>query len=137
MNVFINPGHALGGHPDPGCINPAEHLRECDEIEELNRKLLEENTRVPMDQDAFMKKYNSYVERYEEEAAKAGKLQKQLGERQRKADMLSEFMFEVHEQNGMIDEFDEKLWLSTVEQVKVFHDGRMAFIFKNGTEVTR
>ena len=30
MNVFINPGHALGGHPDPGCINPAEHLRECD-----------------------------------------------------------------------------------------------------------
>ena len=30
MNVFINPGHALGGHPDPGCINPREHLRECD-----------------------------------------------------------------------------------------------------------
>ena len=30
MRVFINPGHALGGNPDPGCVNPALHLRECD-----------------------------------------------------------------------------------------------------------
>ena len=30
MRVFINPGHALGGNPDPGCVNPAIHLRECD-----------------------------------------------------------------------------------------------------------
>ena len=30
MDVFINPGHALGGNPDPGCVNEAENLRECD-----------------------------------------------------------------------------------------------------------
>ena len=30
MRVFLNPGHALGGDPDPGCINPALTLRECD-----------------------------------------------------------------------------------------------------------
>ena len=30
MRIFINPGHALGGAPDPGCINPALTLRECD-----------------------------------------------------------------------------------------------------------
>ena len=30
MKVFINPGHAAGGNPDPGCVNPEEHLRECD-----------------------------------------------------------------------------------------------------------
>lgn len=30
MRVFINPSHALGGNPDPGCVNPAIHLRECD-----------------------------------------------------------------------------------------------------------
>lgn len=30
MKVFINPGHASGGNPDPGCVNTAEHLRECD-----------------------------------------------------------------------------------------------------------
>ena len=30
MFVFINPGHALGGDPDPGCVNEALGLRECD-----------------------------------------------------------------------------------------------------------
>ena len=25
MKVFINPGHALGGSPDPGCVNSAEN----------------------------------------------------------------------------------------------------------------
>ena len=30
MRVFLNPGHALGGNPDPGCVNPRYHLRECD-----------------------------------------------------------------------------------------------------------
>ncbi|SEA15419.1 N-acetylmuramoyl-L-alanine amidase family protein [Selenomonas ruminantium] len=30
MKVFINPGHAAGGNPDPGCVNMSEHLRECD-----------------------------------------------------------------------------------------------------------
>ena len=30
MRVFLNPGHALGGNPDPGCVNSRYHLRECD-----------------------------------------------------------------------------------------------------------
>jgi len=30
MRVFLNPGHALGGRPDPGCTNPRCQLRECD-----------------------------------------------------------------------------------------------------------
>ncbi len=30
MRVFLNPGHALGGNPDPGCTNPRCQLRECD-----------------------------------------------------------------------------------------------------------
>ncbi len=28
--VFINPGHAPGGNPDPGAVNSATGLRECD-----------------------------------------------------------------------------------------------------------
>ena len=30
MKVFINPGHAPGGHPDPGAVNEETGLRECD-----------------------------------------------------------------------------------------------------------
>ncbi|SFI01476.1 N-acetylmuramoyl-L-alanine amidase [Selenomonas ruminantium] len=28
--IFLNPGHSLGGNPDPGCVNPRCRLRECD-----------------------------------------------------------------------------------------------------------
>lgn len=30
MNVFINPGHAPNGNPDPGAVNGNTGLRECD-----------------------------------------------------------------------------------------------------------
>ena len=30
MKVFINPGHALSGNPDPGAVNPDNGMRECD-----------------------------------------------------------------------------------------------------------
>lgn len=30
MNIFINPGHALGGDPDPGAVNRELGIRECD-----------------------------------------------------------------------------------------------------------
>ena len=30
MKVFLNPGHAPGGHPDPGAVNSESGLRECD-----------------------------------------------------------------------------------------------------------
>lgn len=30
MKVFLNPGHAPGGNPDPGAVNQYNGLRECD-----------------------------------------------------------------------------------------------------------
>lgn len=30
MKVFLNPGHAPNGHPDPGAVNSESGLRECD-----------------------------------------------------------------------------------------------------------
>lgn len=30
MNVFLNPGHAPNGNPDPGAVNDNTGLRECD-----------------------------------------------------------------------------------------------------------
>lgn len=90
-----------------------------------------------MDQDAFMKKYNGYVERYEKVSSEAERLQKQKDDQLEKADKISGFMFEIHERGGILESFDEKLWVATIEQVRVHHDGRMVFVFKSGTEVTR
>lgn len=44
MKVFINPGHALNGDPDPGAVNQYNGLRECDVVanvcEALSRYLI-------------------------------------------------------------------------------------------------
>ena len=38
MRVFINPGHARGGMPDPGAVNEALGLKECDIAMEIGSK---------------------------------------------------------------------------------------------------
>lgn len=35
MKVFINPGHAPDGHPDPGAVNQYTGLRECDVVKKV------------------------------------------------------------------------------------------------------
>ncbi len=114
-----------------------DHIRECEIIEEMNRRLVEENSRSAMDQDVFMKKYNAYVDKYERESAEIEKLQKLREEQVRKAEQIRAFMFEIHERDGLLEEFDEKLCLATIDNVLIHHDGRMVFKFRNGTEVTR
>lgn len=65
------------------------------------------------------------------------KLQLLLDERRKKAEMISAFMFEIHEREDFIEEFDEKLWITTIDSVLVDHDGTMVFRFKNGSEVVK
>jgi site-specific DNA recombinase len=43
-------------------------------------------------------------------------------------------MFEMQELDT-ITEFDEKLWLTTIDTVTVHAGGRMAFEFQGGTEI--
>ena len=42
-------------------------------------------------------------------------------------------MFEVQELDA-ITQFDKKLWLSTVDRVTAYSDGRLVFQFRNGME---
>lgn len=115
----------------------AEHVRECEILTELTRRLVKENAQQGMDQDEFMRKYGSYVSKYDRESAKVEKLKAHRTERLQKAEAVSAFMFEIHEQDRFIEDFSEKLWLATIDNVTIQHDGKMVFRFKNGMEVTK
>jgi hypothetical protein len=39
--------------------------------------------------------------------------------------------------SGLIDEFDERIWMVTVDKVVIMQDGDLMFCFKYGTEVWR
>ena len=114
-----------------------EHVRECEILAELSRRLVEENTRQEMDQDEFMRKYGSFAAKYDALMEKVDELKALRAERLQKAEAVSAFMFEIHEQERFIEDFSEKLWLTTIETVTVYHDGRMVFRFKNGMEVQK
>ena len=114
-----------------------EHTRECEIITELSRKLVRENARQEMDQEVFMRKYGSYASKYDAESAKVEELKALRTERLQKAEAVSAFMFEIHEQERFIEDFSDKLWLTTIDTVTVCHDGKMVFRFKNGMEVTK
>ena len=115
----------------------AEHVRECEVIAGLSRRLVEENARLEMDQDDFKRKYDAYSTRFDAESARIDELKTLRTERLQKADAVSAFMFEIHERENLIEEFSEKLWLTMIETVTVFHDGSMVFKFKNGMEVRK
>ena len=115
----------------------AEHVRECEILTELTRRLVKENAQQGMDQDEFMRKYGSYVSKYDRESAKVEKLKAHRTERLQKAEAVSAFMFEIHEQDGLLQEFDVKLWLTTIDKIRISHDGQMTYIFNNGMKVAR
>lgn len=90
-----------------------------------------------MDQTEFMRKYAGYSAKYDEESEKLERLKALRAKRLRKAEAVSAFMFEIHEQERFIEDFSEKLWLTTIDTVTVNHDGSLVFRFKNGMEVTK
>lgn len=51
------------------------------------------------------------------------------------ADAMGGFMFELSERDEALMEFDDKLWIATVEKATAHHDGRLVFTFKNSLEI--
>lgn len=103
---------------------------------ELAKRCIGDNSRTAQDQDGFAERYNGLVERYETTKDRAEWLQVQKAAREEKADILGAFMLELHERDGVITEFDDRLWMWTVEKVTAHIDGRLIFIFFNGQEIT-
>jgi hypothetical protein len=113
----------------------SELLRETEVVAGLTRKLIEENANSAMDQDEFNERYKGYEERYTGIQDKMSKLQEQSKQRKAQADSISAFMFELHETDEPVTEFDNKLWISVMDNVLVRSDGTLVFRFRNGIEI--
>ena len=101
---------------------------------ELTTKCIQDTSTLSKDQDAYIKKYNSLVERYQAENAKIEKLEQEKERRINQAKDISGFMFKISEFN-VINEFDNRLWLMTIDSVTAHQDGHLTYKFINGLEV--
>ncbi|TDT50755.1 recombinase family protein [Fonticella tunisiensis] len=103
-------------------------------IEEINR-CIRDNATKAQDQEEYVKKYNALVERYEGNRKSIEDVENERFERLVKKDRIEEFMKVLRDRDELIDEFDGELWNIVIETVKVYEDGKMVFVFKDGMEV--
>jgi DNA invertase Pin-like site-specific DNA recombinase len=107
---------------------------EMEELLTLMQKMIAENASTAQDQRKYGKKYAGLVERYDAAKAKLDNVTTERMMRSAKREKMRRFFADLAECEGVITEFDEALWLTTVESVTV-SEKTAAFTFKDGTVV--
>ena len=104
------------------------------EFEEINEKLkryIEESigaTESSLD-------YQTLNAQYEEVYARLRVEEKESADRKARYTKMLNILKALEKSDSMLENFDENVWNTVVENITVFHDGSMVFLFKDGTEV--
>ena len=122
------------------CTGIDEKLNEISHEMEIIAGMIEicvrENAATAQDQGQYRSRYDDLIARFETLQTKQAALQKERAERERKADSLSKFLFELTELDELDVEFSPQRWNAIVDHVTVHGDGRLVFSFQNGCDVT-
>ena len=109
-------------------------LEEIEVVTELTKRCIAENSQMAQNQEEYAARYNGFVEPYEKAKAQLEQLRTTKAAWEAQAEAIGTFMFEMQELDT-ITEFDEKIWLTSIDTVTVHADGRMTFKFQGGTEI--
>lgn len=112
-----------------------ELLREMDVVAELIQKCVNKNAVQTIDQEEYINRYNSLVERHEKAQNRYDTLQKKRERRLLQADVMSRFLFAITELDTLQLQFNPTLWNTTIDHVTVYADERLMFHFRNGCKV--
>ena len=104
-------------------------------VSELVSECVNENARKKQPQDAYTKKYNSLVRRYERAEKRLNKATAEREDRVNKEHELRLFFETLGNKPRLIDTWDENLWITLVEKMEVSHDRMCTVFFKNGVSV--
>lgn len=109
--------------------------QEMDVVAELTRNLIQQNSVKPMKQELYKSEYEKLVQRYESLKTKRDALVSKKEARENKLKFILHYTETLCGQDA-ITEFSEDLWLKAVDHVTICRDGRMVFLFKDGSEIT-
>ena len=104
-------------------------------VSELVSQCVNENARKKQSQEAYAKKYNSLVQRYERAEKRLKIVTAERTEKINKEREIRLFITTLTEKESILDSFDEEIWIILVEKVEVFKDGKCTVYFKNGATV--
>ena len=110
------------------------------ELEELNivaeqvNDYINENARKVQNQDEYEVRYTSLVNRFNATKVRLDEIKQSIVEKQSKRDEGEDFINELEKQE-LMTEFDKNVWLSMIDYLRVYHDGKIEFTFLDGSQV--
>ncbi|NFE96383.1 recombinase family protein [Clostridium botulinum] len=108
---------------------------EMDIITEMLRKCVEENAHSALNQAEYEERYKTLLERYESIKKGLEAIDEKRLERSAKQENITAFIKELEQREDLILEFDEELWLGTVDKVIVNTEEKITFVFKDEMEL--
>ncbi|EEG88106.1 hypothetical protein COPCOM_03441 [Coprococcus comes ATCC 27758] len=96
-----------------------------------------ENSRTALDQNEYERRYADLAERYNTIKSEYDKISEQIESKKAQRELFKVFIRALEKQGALLEEFDEGLWSSLVQEVVVNAKDDIRFIFKNGFEIKR
>jgi hypothetical protein len=113
----------------------AELQSELVVVTELIQKHINENARSAIDQITYLTSYNALAERFENIKNRLDAVITTISDKKARAALMTAFITELKKQEGLITEFDERLWYCLLEYATIYCEDDVRFTFKNGTEI--
>ena len=104
-------------------------------VAELVKTCVSENASMAQPQEEYAKKYKGLIARYDKAKARLTEVTAEKERKHKQSRELRLFIEELKKQPLILEAWDEKLWIATLDQATVFRDGKLAFKFKNGSEI--
>lgn len=94
-----------------------------------------ENSRTALDQNEYERRYADLTERYNNIKADYDKISEQIESKKAQRKLFKGFIRALEKHGALVEEFDEGLWSSLVQEVVVKSKDDILFIFKNGFKI--
>ena len=94
-----------------------------------------DNSRTALDQNEYERRYADLAERYNTIKSEYDKISEQIESKKAQRELFKVFIRALEKQGALLEEFDEGLWSSLVQEVVVNAKDDIRFIFKNGFEI--
>lgn len=93
------------------------------------------NSRIPLKRNEHERRYVDLTERYNAIKSEYDKILEQIESKKAQKELFKRFIQALEKQGTLVEEFDEGLWSSLVQEVVVKAKDDIRFIFKNGFEI--
>lgn len=92
---------------------------------------------MALEQNEYERRYADLTERYNTIKADYDKISEQIESKKAQRELFKGFIRALEKQGALVEEFDEGLWSSLVQEVVVKSKDDILFIFKNGFKIKR